>query len=240
MSYDYDDYDRRRDDYLRDEYRRQNILDDYRRQDYIEEDYRRDLHWRGEEEYERKRQEESYEQDRELIRSNTPDVGHLLSIKYGFEDNRLLSDMWGRDNDGGDIEFKSPRFYEAGRAIHTESLRQFDTRFPKSTTQFVFYQVEMRNNLYRLFDSDYKLVARYYRPDGSLMNETEAEIEVESGYRTFWYSAARGWSEPGHWTPGTYRVEVAMDGKNTISGEFEIYDDVRVWSSRVDWTRHFK
>jgi hypothetical protein len=123
-----------------------------------------------------------------------------------------------------ELEVLDLRFYAAGSSAPEVSQRQFASRFPRSSTQFVYFQVELKYP-WQYISAQYKLLARYYRPDGSLMGETENEIETRPEWRTFWNTGGRGWQEAGNWTPGVYRVEILIDDQHRITKGFTIYED---------------
>jgi tetratricopeptide (TPR) repeat protein len=102
--------------------------------------------------------------------------------------------------------------------------RQFASRFPKSSTQFVYYQIEIKNP-WKYISVEYKLLARYYKPDGSVMGEIEDQIVTQPERETFRHTRGWGWEKAGNWPPGVYRVEVFIDSEYRITGEFTIFED---------------
>jgi hypothetical protein len=102
--------------------------------------------------------------------------------------------------------------------------RQFASRFPKSSTQFVYYQIEIENP-WKYISVEYKLLARYYKPDGSVMGEIEDQIVTKPEWETFWHTRGWGWEKAGNWPPGVYRVEIFIDSEHRITGEFTIFED---------------
>ena len=76
--------------------------DEYRRRETVE--------------YRKKRLEESFEEDRDLI--DQPDLARLLATKHGFEDDRLVDDILDSEAciipGGDDFELLELKFYESG------------------------------------------------------------------------------------------------------------------------------
>jgi hypothetical protein len=131
----------------------------------------------------------------------------------------------------GDLEVRSIHFYEGAEVYSGSSKPDFSVRFPKSRSRFVMYWVEFEHPWkYNTFK--YKIQMRYFRPDGSMMSQTEDEIETNPQQPSFWYSSGRGWKEPGKWQPGDYRVQLMINGVEKQSVTFTIFDDQPASSSR--------
>ena len=145
--------------------------------------------------------------------------GPELALRYA----EIASSSSARRETETELEILDLRFYAAGSYAPEVSQRQFASRFPKSSTQFVYFQVEMKNP-WQYISAKYKLLARYYPPDGSLMGEMEDEIETRPEWRTFWHTRGRGWQEAGKWTPGVYRVEILIDDQHRITEESTIFE----------------
>jgi Putative peptidoglycan binding domain len=123
------------------------------------------------------------------------------------------------------IEFQSLRFFEAGANLPDVAQRQYTSRFPKSTTRLVHFQVEVKNRLSEIKEHPHKVLGRYYTPDGHLLREIEGEWVIKPEWKGSRYSQGWGWQEAGHWPLGLYRVEVILDGKPLAEGQFTIFED---------------
>jgi hypothetical protein len=99
-------------------------------------------------------------------------------------------------------------------------------RFAQSCTQFIGFQVEMVNP-WRNTRWTYRLTARLYHPDGSLMGEMHDRVTVEAACETFCYTGQWGADACGAWSPGGYRVEVCVDEQATVTGNFAIAADLQ-------------
>ena len=122
------------------------------------------------------------------------------------------------------LRILSLRFYRGASNAPEMAQRQFASRFPKSSTQFVYYQIEIENP-WKYISVEYKLLARYYKPDGSVDGEIEDQIVTKPERETFWHSRGLGWEKAGNWLPGAYRVEIFINSEHRISGEFTIFED---------------
>jgi tetratricopeptide (TPR) repeat protein len=80
-------------------------------------------------------------------------------------------------------------------------------------------------NHWKYVSAEYKLLVRYYKPDGSLMGEIEDQIVTKPEWETFWHTRGWGWEKSGNWPLGVYCVEVLIDYEHRITGEFTIFED---------------
>jgi hypothetical protein len=124
------------------------------------------------------------------------------------------------------------RFYAGGSSTPASSERRFTSRFAKSNTRFVYFQVDMRNP-WKYVTWDYRLIARYYEPDGTLMGQIEDTITTKPEWDTFSWTRGWGSNEPGTWRPGVYRVEIAVDGEDRKTEEFTVFEDQTVASAEL-------
>ncbi len=123
------------------------------------------------------------------------------------------------------LQFKSVQFFESPFNAAPQSDRQYQTRFPASTTRYVFFSALGKNLLYRNRAHRPLVRGRYYKPDGSFMGEAKVEVEVPSDWESADLWNGWGWDQPGRWTPGNYRVEIWYGDSKVGEGNFTIYDD---------------
>ncbi|MGD1103337.1 MAG: SprB repeat-containing protein [Terriglobia bacterium] len=64
--------------------------------------------------------------------------------------------------------------------------------------------------------------AVWYRPDGSEMGRQTLNAYVLPEWTSSNHTNGRGWADPGHWTPGTYRVDLSIQNAPITSGKFQI------------------
>ncbi len=124
-----------------------------------------------------------------------------------------------------DFTFKTMRFFEGGYNVPEESQRKFTVQFPKSTTRYVWCQIDVENRLYNVREHNHKVVWRYYNPDGTLRGEPSLDFRIKPEWYTAWIPFGWGWDQPDNWPVGTYRVEVWIDGQKMAQDLFTIYDD---------------
>jgi tetratricopeptide (TPR) repeat protein len=147
--------------------------------------------------------------------------GADLALRYA----EMSSESSSREPVGSELKISGLRFYTGGAQRPELSLRKYDSRFRKSDTRYIYAELELANP-WRYVSMEYKILARFIRPDGSLMGESEGTTETNPEWETYYYSQGWGWDEPGNWSPGQYRVEIEIDHEPRLSGEFTIYDDL--------------
>lgn len=126
----------------------------------------------------------------------------------------------------GQLTFTGMKFFEKGDADVDYSQRVYTTRFAKSNTRYVACEVSFTNSLYMVRDQYVTLTLKYYKSDGSLFGETNSNSTIKSEWSHPWISRGLGWSYPGNWSVGTYRVEAFLDGVYIGQSSFTVYDDI--------------
>ncbi|MFQ6069998.1 MAG: hypothetical protein ACE5LC_05665 [Candidatus Aminicenantales bacterium] len=124
-----------------------------------------------------------------------------------------------------EVDLISLRFFEGGSTAPPRENRSYTTNFPLSTTRYVYYEVYFRNPYYQVSEHTYHLKARYYREDGSLEGEPEMSYTVPSDWDESYLWHGWGYGDPGNWDPGTYSVELFIDGVRVGKRQFTVYDD---------------
>ncbi|MEK7448538.1 MAG: hypothetical protein AAB019_03535 [Planctomycetota bacterium] len=123
----------------------------------------------------------------------------------------------------GTIEFKSLKFFESDHAnIIPRDQRKYDTTFSQRNTRYVYYEVGLKNLLSNVRKNNVLIIAKYYKPDGSLMGSPELKYEIPADWEgtDLWHGY--GWKEAGHWESGLYRVELWVNNAKFGEGRFTI------------------
>jgi hypothetical protein len=123
------------------------------------------------------------------------------------------------------LQFESVKFFEGPFTAPPDSERQFQTRFPKSTTRYVFFSVGGKNLLYKNRTHRPLVIGRFYKPDGSFMGEGKVDVDIPPDWESADLWGGWGWSDPGNWSIGNYRVEIWFGNSKVGEGNFSIYDD---------------
>ena len=120
------------------------------------------------------------------------------------------------------ISIEPLQFYEGP---HDKTLdkkdRVYSHEFDRSTARSIFWEIDLS---YPKPGSriDFQLDAYWYNPDGSLLRHQVLPAYVEGTWKDSWHTLGYGWVDPGHWTQGTYRVEIQFKGVRIVSGTFQI------------------
>ena len=112
------------------------------------------------------------------------------------------------------------RFYASGPDQVPVSGRQYSTSFPAAQSQFIAFQVDLEHPPAEAAQT-FTMVCTYTWPDGS-SSAVEVEGHVEAGWTGSSHSGGKGWSEPGRWKVGEYRVSCMVDGRTIASGTFQV------------------
>lgn len=118
------------------------------------------------------------------------------------------------------ITIRRVRFFESGSKAVPQDQRSYGSRFPRSSTRYIFTELNYRNNLYRIADSTNRVVIEY---KGLFTQELKGIINPVKEAQNGVYSRGMGWTDMGKWPEGTYTVTVMIEGKRAGSASFEIY-----------------
>lgn len=113
------------------------------------------------------------------------------------------------------------KFYEGGVEGVAYGQRRYGLSFPRSSSRFVHWELNFAHPAPGR-QVDFQVEAVFYNPDGSEMGRSTINTFVGADWWNSQHFQGRGWSEPGRWNPGRYRVELFISGARTASGEFEI------------------
>ncbi|MFQ6070086.1 MAG: ankyrin repeat domain-containing protein [Candidatus Aminicenantales bacterium] len=125
-----------------------------------------------------------------------------------------------------EVKVAEIRFFRGGQDVPPPGQRKYSTRFPRSTTDIVYCQVEFINPLYMVETHTYPITWEFLKPDGTLFKEFHTDFTVKAETYLASYIKGLGWSQPGIWPPGTYSLYVHIGGKLIGSKQFTIYDDI--------------
>ena len=114
-------------------------------------------------------------------------------------------------------------FFETGYEALPIDARVYARRFDRATARSIGWQLHLRRppGLGRM---DFTIEHSVHRGDGRLLTRSDRNSHVGEGWTDSWHSGGFGWGDPGFWEPGTYRVELAIEGETVARGSFEIVD----------------
>ncbi len=119
------------------------------------------------------------------------------------------------------------QFFEGDSAPQKQEKRQYDVRFPLSTTRYVHYEIALKNLLNK--ENQCKLLARCFKPDGNLLGEVEIACSLPAQANDVVLGKGLGFEVPGKWAVGAYQVDILSGNRKLGEGEFTIADDTGEW-----------
>lgn len=120
------------------------------------------------------------------------------------------------------IKISAVQFFEGPHDVTLEkSQRVYRYSFDRFTTRSIYWELDLS------FPApgrriDFQVDASWYRSDGSQMMQQTIPAYVLPTWGSSWHTLGYGFVEPGHWTPGTYRVDLYFKSMRIASGTFQI------------------
>lgn len=120
-------------------------------------------------------------------------------------------------------DFERMTFFESGKDYVDKTKRVYGNSFLKSKVRYINTKINFKNRMFNIKDTYLNITLKFYRPDGSYWNQIEKKIKVGKILDQAVYERLGwGWSDPGNWKPGKYKIEVFFDGKYVSQSEFTI------------------
>lgn len=114
------------------------------------------------------------------------------------------------------------QFFEGPHDLTLEpSKRTYRYSFDRSAARSIFWELDLN------FPPpgrriDFQVDAFWYKSDGTEMARQTISAYVDKDWGSSWHTLGYGWAEPGHWIPGTYRVDFYFKNMRVASGTFQI------------------
>ena len=121
-----------------------------------------------------------------------------------------------------DYEVLNIRCFEGGKTAPKASERIYKESFDKEITRYVYTELKVNNFQYKADTHEHDVIWLYYNPDGSLRGRIQGNFIVKPEWATSWIYRGWGWSDPGNWPAGIYRVELSIDGVKLSAKKFTI------------------
>jgi hypothetical protein len=133
------------------------------------------------------------------------------------------------------LQLESLLFYESESSIMPyKEKRRYSTYFPQSIARYIYFEINLDNQMWKRGDRTYHFEWRFYDQNGDLIRQGQRDFVIKNEWKSCWYSASWGTPLPGNWTPGTYRVEILIDGVEFAQDVFIITH------SQVGWNRYLE
>lgn len=114
------------------------------------------------------------------------------------------------------------KFFEAGGTAPPAEQRQYHSYFTLSTTRYVYWEMHLQFP-YAYRRQNFNVEAIWYAPDGSIFaHQSDASFYVDQSWTSSDHTWGRGWDNPGQWTPGSYYVELFVNGTRVGYDRFTI------------------
>lgn len=113
------------------------------------------------------------------------------------------------------------RFFEGGYNPPPEGQRVFKNVFPVSKTRFVYWEAGFVHNPPGRQIS-FEIEAVYYTEDNNVYASQITKHTVESWWDHSFRYYSWGNDQPGMWRPGSYRLDLLVDGVRIASGRFQV------------------
>jgi hypothetical protein len=120
------------------------------------------------------------------------------------------------------IKISGLQFYEGPHDLDLgQSQRVYRFSFDRFTTRSIYWELDLQYPPpgRRI---DFQVDAIWYKSDGTEMTRQTNPAYVLADWKSTWHSLGFGYVEPGHWTPGTYRVDLYFKNTRIASGTFQI------------------
>ena len=120
------------------------------------------------------------------------------------------------------VQVSYVHFFEAPPGQPPEkSQRVYRSSFESQSTRAVYWEVGLTHPApgERI---DFRIEARWYKPDGSQMAQQMVDRYVLPGWSNSYHNLGWGWAAAGHWAPGSYRVDLYVQSTRVASGTFRI------------------
>jgi hypothetical protein len=102
-----------------------------------------------------------------------------------------------------------------------KSERVYRFSFDRRSTRSIYWELDLSypKPNQRI---EFKVDAYWYRPDGTEMGRQTLDGYVQPDWTSSSHSRGWGWADTGHWTSGTYRVDLYVGNTRVASGTFQI------------------
>ena len=119
------------------------------------------------------------------------------------------------------------RFYEGGFDDVPLDQRAYAQRFASESTRAIWWELGLAYPAPRS-QRNFRLDARWRRQDGSVLADQAVDGRLEVGWTSSFHALGWGATTTATWEPGTYTLELAVDGKAVASGTFQVTSSAQV------------
>lgn len=114
------------------------------------------------------------------------------------------------------------RFFESGYGKVDPSLRMYKRRFSAKNSRYINWEILLKHPMPNQ-KIDFKINAKYYRPDGRLYAENNMNTYIAPKWAESQHFTGWGSKNPGTWKEGKYTVEIFVKDQKVAQGSFTVY-----------------
>jgi hypothetical protein len=118
--------------------------------------------------------------------------------------------------------FQEIKFFESGYNPPALGSRTYATRFDHRTARYISWELHLKFPP-ATSHFDFTIYSTYYYPNGTEFGSQQVVSFVNPGWPGLVTSTGRGWQRAGLWKPGTYHVDLSVNGNRIATGYFTIY-----------------
>ena len=118
--------------------------------------------------------------------------------------------------------FQALKFFESEVNPPPLGSRVYSTQFNHRTTRYVSWELSFACPA-SSSPISFTINSTYYYPNGTVFSSPTMQATVNAGWPNAVFNAGWGWTRPGNWRRGTFRVDLAVNGNHIASGYFTIY-----------------
>jgi len=114
------------------------------------------------------------------------------------------------------------KFFEGGYEGVPYGQRHYAGRFSATSSRYIYWELGF-DFPPRQQRQDFKIEGLYYNDRNQMIGRADLDAHIQPEWKGSFHANALGNKVPGFWKPGTYRVELFINGSRVASGSFEVY-----------------
>jgi hypothetical protein len=117
--------------------------------------------------------------------------------------------------------FKEIKFFEGGYNPPPLGSRVYQALFKGRTSHYINWELHLTSPVVTS-PANFTIYATWYYPNGAVFGNDTSNARWEAGWTECVFNAGRGWTRPGMWRHGTYRVDLYVNGSRIAVGSFTV------------------
>ena len=116
------------------------------------------------------------------------------------------------------------QFFASAASAPPKDQRRYAARFSRSAVRYMNWELNLRYPP-RSARSTFSVREVWIKPDGSVDHESNNfSGYADAGWTNSYHSAGWGNANGGYWQSGSYRVDLFVDNRKVVTGQFEMVD----------------